>query len=702
MTWRPSPLTIGLTVGALVSVVMVHADPWRGEGDAALMVSTRSAARRLFPNLGEHDRLQASVEIQRVGGPMIRLVPGPDGRHQLFVGDTLLGWADDDAVDGLWGSLRMATSLRAVPPESPVSEPSGSIEIVIGDERLRLILGQPTADGAGIYGTLVHESEGRWVVEAELGAILEQEPKAWLARRLLPLEPGRVAALAWDERALARGEDGLWRVTLGEPSLLLAASAIETRLDRLLGAEIAPLLPRETVAEGELHPWLTVTDADGRQHLLRLGGECPEHPELRIVDRGPGLLGCIRADLVEPWALADPEAGFVEPQLIPYAYGRVLAVDLRRPSARRLRRLGGGWVLEEEGGARIREVPEAEVYRWYTEVATTAVALDPQAVIPSVEVAIESDSGAHLLLRCGEAKGAWYCHRDQGPALRLIRTTPAELAFSADTFAERRLLALDVADARAVEILPGSAGRTVRQGVRLDLGVWRLDAPSHPDGNAALDEVRLETLLATLGGLRADAWVEVPPGALLRTLRVERTPSRDRSTELSLDLYAGCVAHVPGHARAARISNEACAIVSDDLLFVDPLRYWIGRARTIEVEEGGRTTILRQGSGGAWTVDGGDDPNAWSSELVAWDRWRSAGIRRGDPPTPARLRLKIRRVDGITVNAELGPEWLRIAGQDWYYERAAELPVAPEAPAEPAPDEPDDDASDTIAADGEG
>jgi len=63
------------------------------------------------------------------------------------------------------------------------------------------------------------------------------------------------------------------------------------------------------------------------------------------------------------------------------------------------------------------------------------------------------------------------------------------------TFAERRLMAIDPGEARALEILPGS-GEGVRQSVRLDLGVWRLDAPNHPDGNGALDEVRLETLLA--------------------------------------------------------------------------------------------------------------------------------------------------------------------------------------------------------------
>ncbi|HGG56970.1 MAG TPA: hypothetical protein ENK31_04145, partial [Nannocystis exedens] len=346
MNLRPEPLTIGLLVVATLSLALAYADPWQAEDRGALLVSNKSAARRLFPNLGEHDLVQASLEIQREGGPRVRLLPGPDGRHQLFVDDALLGFADADAVEGLWSSLRMATTLRAVPSRVALGGAVGSIEVVIGDERLHLIVGEKTADGAGLYGTLVHENNANWVIETELGAILEQDPESWLVRQLLPVEPGAVDALVWPDRSLERGADGFWRVTRGQ-AMLLSTAAVETRLDRLFNAEISPLLPRETIAEGDLQEWLTVTEEGGRQHTLRLAGECPEHPELRLIDRGPGLLGCIRRQLVEPWPLTDVEAGMVEPQLIPYAYGRVLAVEQRRPSARRLRRFGGGWMIEE-------------------------------------------------------------------------------------------------------------------------------------------------------------------------------------------------------------------------------------------------------------------------------------------------------------------------------------------------------------------
>ena len=661
MSWRPANLTITLAIAAAVSVVLVHADPW-GEGPSPIrMVSTQSAARRLFPNLGERDVAQASVEIARADGRRIRLVPSADGPHQLFVGEVLLGFADEEAVEGLWASLRMATTLRAVPAGASIGAIRGTLEVVVGEERLILRLADATADRAGIYGVLVHEQETPWVVESELLAILEQEPEGWISRRLLALEPGQAAALRWPERTIARGADEIWRVTAGDPRLLLSSAAVDTRLDRLLAARVDPLLPREVLRDDELAPWLTVEDREGRAHAVRVGGECPDRPELRIVDRGPGMLGCVDAGILEPWPLADRDAGFVEPQLLPHAYGRVTAIELRRPTLRRLRRFGGGWLLEE--GGRSVEVDEGEVYRWYEAVATTPVEIGGGPLTVDVEIAIETDSGQGLVVTCGGES----CARDEGPSLRLGRPLGADVAFTRETFAERRLMASEPGEARALEILPGS-GEGVRQSVRLDLGVWRLDAPNHPDGNGALDEVRLETLLATLGSARAEAWTEVPAEAPLRTLRVERAPARERASELALELYPECVARVPGQPRAARLAGEVCSILAGDLLYDDPLRFWIGRARLVEVERGGERRTLRAGPGG-WTEEGGGEVEP---DLAAWDAWRARGIRRGTPTGATIERLRIHRTTGAVVVAERGEGWLRVAGSEWYYVAAGE------------------------------
>ena len=670
MSWRPANVTLALAALAAGSLLLVHADPWGEAGGGIPMVSTQSAARRLFPNLGERDRAQASVEIARAGAPPIRLVPSLGRGHQLFVGDALLGFADEEAMEGLWASLRMATTLRAVPQGADLGATRGTIEVVVGDERLILRLAAQAGDGSGIYGVLVHEQGTPWVVESELAAILEQEPEGWLARRLLPLEPAECVTLRWAERTIARGADDLWRVRAGEPRLLLSTAAIETRLDRLLAARLDPMIAREAVLEGELAPWLTIEGRDGRPQVVRVGGECPDRPELRIVDRGPGMLGCVSAALLDPWPLDAPDAGFVEPQLVPYAYGRVTAVELRQPQTRRLRRFGGGWLLEEAG--RAEEVVEAEVYRWYEALATQAVEL---ATVPgagpgagAIEAVFETDSGQALTLTCGAGPGAALCARDDGPPLRLLRGQAPDLLFTRETFAERRLVAIEAGDARGLEILPGAGG--VRQSARLDLGIWRLDAPAHPDGNGALDEVRLETMLATLGSARAESWVDPPSAPPLRVLRVERIPTRDRPAELALELFSGCVARVPGQPRAARISGEVCSILTGDLLFDDPLRFWASRARVIEVERGERRWALRPGPGG-WVQEGGEggDPAA---TIAAWEAWRAAGIRGGEPRGPTIERIKIHRGSGGAVTVERGAGWLRIVGSDWHYVAAAE------------------------------
>ena len=89
---------------------------------------------------------------------------------------------------------------------------------------------------------------------------------------------------------------------------------------------------------------------------------------------------------------------------------------------------------------------------------------------------------------------AW-CYLVQG-----IGALP-ELAFTKETFADRRLLSFEAGEVRGLELLPGPTSDRVRQSVRLDLGVWRLDAPLHDDTAAALTAV-LRIVLRVCARLR--------------------------------------------------------------------------------------------------------------------------------------------------------------------------------------------------------
>lgn len=665
---RPSGLTLALAAAAAGSAALVAFDPWAGKGAAAPFYSASSAARRVFPDLGEPWLPRATITLARTGEAPVVIEPGGDGLHVVRRGELPLGWADADAVEGLWSSLRMATTLRAVAEGSEIGPARGEIAVEVEGTRLAATLHGDASDGVGVYGTIA--GAGTWVVEPELAAALAQPAEAWLSRRLLPVEASDAAIVRLGALEIARAEDGLWRVQAGGPAHLLAESAVALRLDRIVAAEFAPVAGAEDMP---VRPWLEVQDRGGRKFAVALGGECPGEPERRVADRGAGVRGCVEADIDAPWPVADPDSGLVEPQLVPYAYGRVLAIQQEAPAQRRLRRLGGGWVIEE-GGA-IVEVAEPEVFRWWSALQSAPVEVPPADLSDSFKMAadltVEADSGQRLRLRCGPAGSvALACRRDEGPPL-IVGRAELTLAFARETFADRRLLAFQSGETRELEILPGAGGDEVRQSVRLDLGVWRLDAPEHPDGAAALDEVRLEAMLAALQGTRAEAWTEVPTTAPLRSLRIERTGGK----ALALELYAGCVAHVPGQPRAAALAAGTCAALGDDLLYNDPLRAWLGQARRIELSSGDRSaTAAREAEGGDFL---GTGDAALLANLATWEAFRSAGIAGDEPRGAPAAVAKIHRPGAATVTVEIGPvidgtpAWARLRGAAWHYVQGA-------------------------------
>ncbi|MCB9713708.1 MAG: hypothetical protein H6712_07640 [Myxococcales bacterium] len=683
---RPSPTTWALLAVTVVSVAWAHLDARDPEGARATLVSTRSSAWRILPEIANTDVAGATVELWPSHGDPVRLVPDGLG-HRLLVGETELGPADPDAVEGVWDSLRMATTLRAVEDGAAVGLGAGGrivVQLPQGGTRT-LVLGRPTADGAGLYGAVeggAEGTEGQWVLEQELGTLVEQAPHSWLARRLVVAEPSELVALHDGELDLRRGIDGLWRARLGEgPAAVLDRIAVETRLDRLLSARLDPLVePRDDAGE----PWVTLEQADGRDWALRTHGACPGRDDHVLVDRGPGRWGCIDAALVQPWPLPGrpgPDAGaLVDPRLLPHAYGRVLQVELRTPASRVLRRYGGGWRIEEEvdGRTAVFDVDEPEAYRWYEALHDAEVSLDddqawPEA--PAVDLTVVTDSTATLRLRCTDDEPR-RCRRDEGPVLRLRQAVPP-LAFDTETFAERRLSSLPSEEARAIEVLAGADPEAVvRQSMHLDLGVWRLDAPVHPAGDGALDELRLEALLGTLGGLRAEAWVDAPSGPVRRRLRVERVPRRGEDPVLELALYDDCVAEVEGQ-RPARLSEGACETLGQDLLVMLPIARAVIGARGLELSRDGETLRLRP-RGDAWADEEGGaatDANAW---LAQWLEREAVGLRGGERPSPVRWTLRVLPTQGTAFVYEGGEGWVGLEGAGWWYALPAQDPARDE------------------------
>lgn len=709
---RPRAGTLIALALAGAAVAVTWADPFAEPDDGALLVNNRSGARRVFPTLVDADPSKATIELQASDGPVVRIVPASDGGHQLMHGDVVLGPVANEDFEGLWSSLRLATAQRSAEKAHGVGQ-AGVIRVSLPDASLTLSLGD-AVPGSGVYG--VFEADGAaWVVETEMLTLVQQPPKSWLSKRLLPVDVELVSGLAWgDELLLARGGDDFWRVHSGDAPALLSSEAVEFRLRRLLRAQLDPFIERDAVASESLRPWLVVTTVDGSSRALHVGGECPGHPRKRLVDRGPGLLGCVPSELLERWPLLDGDTNMIEPRLVPHEYGRIVGIDLEQPAERKLIRRGGEWFYTGEGG--VETVAEEEVRRWYQNLGALEVA--PWTAVGPVEpnvpsepgappnpappdltdlpfepdwhLVVHADTGERLDVRCQLATLPVRCVRDEGVLLRVLGDLPTNLAFEAETFAARRLTNIGPGEVRELEILPPPdiASTTVRQSVHADMGVWELDAPEHPDDSGAVDTVRLENLLWALRGLRSEQWVDLGEAPPLRHIVAEVVPEQGKRHTVSATLYPDCVIAVEGQ-RPAAIGKAQCAALGEDLLFDDPLRFWLERSRGVEVARVGDTTppvFLRRRDEQFVTGEGTpiEDP-ALAELLQTWIDWRSQGLRAGEPAGAVEWTLDVRREVGTPVQVDIGPGWVRLRGADWYYVlREGEAP--PPVPVEEALD----------------
>ncbi len=673
MKLRVEPATWVLLGVAGAAVAWAHVDAGQATGPTATLVSSRSAAWRVLPELAGTDARGATVELEAAHGQSVRLVPDGAG-HQVWVDDQVLGPADPEAMAGVWDSLRMATTVRAADEaaESGLGE-GGRIVVTPPQAEPRVIvLGRPTADGAGRYGVIEGGAQGTaglWVLEQELHVLLEQSPQAWLARRAVVAEPADIIVVRQGDLVVERGIDDLWRARVGsgEPALL-DRMAVQTRLDRLLSARLDPLVEPQPDSDGT--PWITLEGASGADWALRRHGGCPDRPTRVLVSRGPGRWGCVDGAVAEPWPVpgrGGPQAGvLLDPHLVPYDYGRVLRVEQSTPSSRVLRRHGGAWRIEQsvDGRTAVFDVDEPEVFRWFEQLRTAEVSLAESTTwpaTPDAALTLSTDSTATMALRCVVGP-PMRCRRNDGPVLRVRGAVPV-VDFDVDTFAQRRLVALPSEDVRAVEILPGTDdGAVVRQSAHFDLGVWRLDAPVHPEGDAALDEGRLSGLLGTLGSLRAARWLDAPVGDPLRTLRVERVPRRGEDPVLVVTLHEECVVQVPGH-RPAVVSEGTCASLAQDLLVNHPLQRAIETARSLELTTGGDTVRLQR-SGETWVAEDGSPATAATAWLSAMTEQTAERLRQGTPGAVT-WTLRVLPTRGTAFDFEGGAGWAGVQGQSW-------------------------------------
>lgn len=662
--------TVVLAIAAVAAVALVHRDPWQRASPAAIYVTNHGASMRLVPELVEGVPTDLELELVAPGGVVTRIAPAEAHTgHWVWDDGASIGPADPDALDGLWSSLRGATSLRAAEAgtDAGLGE-GGRIRVRAGAHAFELLLGRRTADGVGIYGA-VEQGTGDaslWVVERQLGDLAAQKAEAWVARRPLLVDVAEVVRIAFADATLERGPDRLWRATVGDRRTLLSTTAVEARLGRLLSARLDPWHAPWVDADTPDAPWIRLQTERGEGHALWTDRRCAG--ERVAVDRGAGLAGCIDARLVEPWPLPGREGAgqaWIEPRLLPHDYGRVLRVEQRAPNPMTLRRDGGDWVIERRvaGVEELVTVGESEVFRWYEALRSARMQTDAPVDLVGdvVDLVVTTDTTAQVRLRCGTAAGQTpACARDDQPAYPV--ELEVELGFLPETFADRQLVTMSAGEARAIEIV-GPA--VVRQGAHLDLGVWRLDAPAHPEGDAALDEQRVEAVLSTVAGLRAQQWTGRPSGAADRSVRIERVPAQGRAGAVVVELWPDCVVSVDG-GPAARVAAGACRSLAGDLLIDAPLERAIEDASALELRIDGRGFALRRDDE-QWARVDGEPLGVVAEPLRRWPQWITRALVPGAPGGEVAAELAVEPRAGEPYVIEVGERWARIRGERWYY-----------------------------------
>ena len=682
---RPAVSTWVLAAVAVGAVALAHADPWAEQGPEAQLVSTKSNARRLMPELADLDEIGATIELRPVSGDVVRVVA--DGQsHYVEQAGRRLGPADPEAVGGLWASLRMATTLRAVDDaDGELSAgPHGVITVTLPDGEVQLWIGAQAPDGSGRYGgrrNAPRGAAGTWVIEEEVGTLLEQSALAWVAHRAVVLEPAQTEAVAFDDGlSVRRGADGLWRSALGTTTALLERTAVEHRLQRLVSARLDPWVDVEV--DTEATPWVVLTREDGREFPLWRGGACPGRPGRIVVARGPGLRGCLDEALATPWPVpgrgSADDGEMLDHDLVAIDYGRVLRIELQAPGEppRTLARHGGGFRIEHElaGQAVATEVDESEVYRWFQAAAQTQVRLaDPPAEDTSadaVQWTMTLDSATSLRLRCVGGGPAQRCRRGDGPWLSIEGRAPV-LVFDPETFTDRSLVTASVDDVRAVEVLPGPGGQTLRQSAHFDLGVWRLDAPLHPATDAALDEDSLQALMAAALGARAVQWLDDADVPAERIVRLELTPTRDRPSTIDLSVGPDCRVVAPGR-RPARVSEGTCESLAGNLLRADVGAFSLLGARRVTLTFDGQTVRLVDDEGTLVRED--EAPLSDAADVLARLRsFRGTQVREGAPPGEATITAEIQPLRGAAYTLTAGDGWVSVAGDAWHYQQGEDV-----------------------------
>jgi hypothetical protein len=291
---------------------LVRCDPWADTSAVIPMMSTQSAARRVFPELVPRGRPRARDDRPahpRPRGPhrprrgrppprVPRRLAARLGRQRGARRPVELAAHGDHAARRR-GRQRARPVRPASCPWTSTAAPSRA-RPPRRDQRRRRPLRRARRSRSTPRGSSSPSSS----------ELLRQAPEAWVARRLLPLEPAGVARFRWDEhRRRSRRRRPVARHRRMAPATCSPArlsTSASTARSRPASARCSRAPPRDE--HGPYTRRLEITDMTGHVHEVLSGGPCPARQAYLVVDRGEGLLGCVDAEALAPWPSTTPTA----------------------------------------------------------------------------------------------------------------------------------------------------------------------------------------------------------------------------------------------------------------------------------------------------------------------------------------------------------------------------------------------------------
>lgn len=522
----------GLVVLAIVAVAMaviiaIERGPPGGGDEPA------SARARLLPPF---DRQAVKrVTIARKGGafsllhsPSPSAPPPAPGWHLGVDGAPA---ADDAAVQDLLSALDLAESDRTAqlaPEQAGLVPPAVSVDVETPTGTLPLQLGSVDASGQGVYARAGASAPVR-VIGRRVLDLVDRPATAFRDRRLFPVDPDAVTAIAWLDAA-GGGElhaaDGRWQNGRRE---WVANERVAESLRRLLALridrfDVAPMggtgkPGRLTVTAGTKK----IALEDERDGRLKSGNEYVQVP--------PDALSSALRSLASAAARDD--------RLLSLPPETVTRIELHDAHSRvGLRRAGGAWTFS----------PPAPPY-----AADTRAVDEWLARLGAVTAPTRSGgaSARHLLV--------------EGPFRQQIDVSSPPDIFALLAPDPLRFRARDVLSFARFDVrrLQRSAGESIQQLTTEDGGTWHASSGQPDAANAAL-------VVGALSDLRAVDFVAAPPaGEPAARLDVDvQAPGEPRPTRHVVQLYTrptDCLARLDADT-TFRLERATCATLRLDLL----------------------------------------------------------------------------------------------------------------------------------------